>query len=59
MIVGTTPTTSATEHAFRIDPADTQPPVIFGSFDTGGSRFSDYWAFGTAGEVLLIHGILY
>jgi hypothetical protein len=59
IFVGTDTLVSSTVHAFRVDPGDTQPPIIFGSFDTGGSRFSDYYVSGTANDVLLIHGILY
>lgn|SRR5678815_861816 len=59
IFVGTDTLVSSTVHGFRVDATDAAPPVTFGSFDTGGSRFSDYYVLGTNGEVLLIHGILY
>src|SRR5678816_1776822 len=59
IFVGTDALVSSTVHGFRVDATDSAPPITFGSFDTGGSRFSDYYVVGTANEVLVFHGILY
>lgn len=59
IFVGSTPTVSSTVHAFRIDPGDTAPPIVIGSYDGGGSKPSDFYVKGTNGEVLLFGGVTF
>lgn len=47
---------SPINYSFRVDPGDTAPPIIIGSFDSGGTKFSDWYVIGTAGEKLCFGG---
>lgn len=59
IFVGADSTVSSTKHGFRVDSGDTQPPIILGSYDSGGSKISDFWINGTAGDTLLIGGVTF
>lgn len=59
IFIGDGPTVSTTVHAIRVDPGDTQPPIILGHFDDGPMKLSDFYVIGTANDVLLVGGIPY
>ena len=48
---------SSTLYAFRLDPADTAPPVVVGGYDSGPLKLQDFWVFGTNGEKIHIGGV--
>jgi hypothetical protein len=57
--VGDSALVSATVHGFRIDPTDTQQPIVLGPFDCGPIKLSDFYVLGTANDVLVIGAIPY
>lgn len=57
--IGESSAMTTSVYGFRVDPADTAPPILLGPFDSGPMKLSDFWALGSAGEVLLISGITY
>ena len=57
--VGDSSAVSATVHGFRIDPTDTQQPIVLGPFESGPIKLSDFWVLGTANDVLVIGAIPY
>jgi hypothetical protein len=59
VFLGDSSLVSSTIHGLRVDPSDTAAPIVLGGHDEGPIHFSDFWAIGTGGEVLLISGIPY
>lgn len=57
--VGESNLVSSTVHGFRVDPTDTQQPIVLGPFDSGPLKLSDFWVRGTNAEVLVIGAIPY
>ena len=57
--VGDSNLVSSTVHGFRLDPTDTQQPIMLGPFDSGPIKLSDFWVLGTANDVLVIGAIPY
>jgi hypothetical protein len=57
IFVGNTSSVSSTVHGFRIDPTDTQAPIVLGSYDSGPLKLSDFWVLGTSTEVLVVSGV--
>lgn len=59
IFIGDSALVSSTVHGFRVDPADTAPPLILGPFESGPIKLSDFYAKGTANDVLVIGTIPY
>jgi len=63
IFVGATKDTSAaapissTNHGFRVDPADTAPPIEILRGSGAALRLGDFSIAGTAGDTLLIFGV--
>lgn len=59
IFIGDTSAVSNSAHAIRIDPTDTQPPVVLAGTEAGSIKLGDFWITGTAGDILLVGYLTY